>query len=107
MSAEKSFLVLMMEGRVSPDEIDDFIEAWHEGDEGSSLPEYLGMTREEYRLWFHDPGALTIIAFARRFNKSLREAVDDNLSEARLAARSGDLNKINQLQRWLEETSRS
>lgn len=107
MSVEKSFLALMMEGRAFPDEIDDFIETWHEGDDKSSLSEYLGMTQEEYRLWFHDPDALTIIAFARRLNKSLREAVNDNLSEVRLAARPGDLNKMNQLQRWLEEISSS
>ena len=33
------------------DEIDDYIEKWHDSDTDCSVFEYLGMTEEEYFLW--------------------------------------------------------
>lgn len=35
-------------------EIDDFIEYWHKHETGNDLPEYLGMTDDEYIKWAKD-----------------------------------------------------
>lgn len=46
---EKNFHELYLEGKVTIDDIDDFIENWHNGDgEGLELHEYLGLTEEQY-----------------------------------------------------------
>ncbi len=54
----KSFVELHIEGRVLPDEIDNFIEDWHNSDNEKSLSEFLGFTEEEYNLWIKNPLAL-------------------------------------------------
>lgn len=33
---------------MSPDELDDYVDAWHDSDSALPLHEYLGMTQEEY-----------------------------------------------------------
>ena len=53
----KSFVDLSLEGHVLPNEIDDFIDAWHKDPRGQPLHEYLGMTEAEYSLWIRDPDA--------------------------------------------------
>jgi hypothetical protein len=64
-----TFFDLYSRGQVLPDEIDDFIDRWHEraDPQANSLPlhEYLGMTLEEYEVWVHDPDALPQILVAR------------------------------------------
>jgi hypothetical protein len=66
-----TFLELYARGEVSTEEIDDFIERWHEGKEPSagltSLHEFLGLTEEEYAGWVQDPASLPGILDARRF----------------------------------------
>jgi hypothetical protein len=44
-----------LNGEIQMDEIDDFIEQWHESDSEKELHEYLGMTWEEYALWVERP----------------------------------------------------
>ena len=60
-----NFVGLCLSGEALADEIDDYVEAWHEG--GSGLPLYtvLGMTREEYSSWVEDPSVLSEILEAR------------------------------------------
>lgn len=57
-------------GEALPDEIDDFIDKWHDrvDPQARSLPlhEYLGMTLEEHEVWVHDAEALPHILIARR-----------------------------------------
>ncbi len=46
--------------------MDDCVEAWHAGEAGVSLWEYMGMTRAEYDEWVRDPKALVRLVEARR-----------------------------------------
>lgn len=43
-----NFIELCRQGKVSPDELDDYVDAWHDSDSALPLHEYLGMTQEEY-----------------------------------------------------------
>ncbi len=54
-----------MQGKASTDQIDEFVEQWHNHPEGS-LRDFLGMKRSEYALWVKDPHALARIIKARR-----------------------------------------
>jgi hypothetical protein len=67
----KTFIDLSLEGKVSLDQIDDYIDAWHNEPRGESLSQYLGMEKTEYSLWVRDPDALAYIIKARRENRSL------------------------------------
>lgn len=84
------------------DEIEDFVDAWHDSDSEQEIYEYLGMTFEEYSLWVADPDSIDIILTARHEDKPLKEAVNDNLrSQERIAARSDEAGKLSTLTRWI------
>ena len=60
------FIEQCVQGYVSPDDIDDFIDNWHEdGDITLELHEYLGMTWDEYESWVCVPDTLDSIITAR------------------------------------------
>lgn len=93
---------MALRGDVMSDEIEDFVERWHQSDVPQELHAYLGMTWEEYSLWMTDPDYIDLIIAARRDERPLREAINDNLrSTERLAARSDDTGKIAALRRWI------
>ncbi len=52
-------MMLLMENQL--DEIDDYVEKWHNSDSHCSVSEYLGMTEEEYFLWTEDNSNLKYI----------------------------------------------
>jgi hypothetical protein len=45
------FMTAVMNGDVHIDAVDDYIDAWHNGDSNVSLQDYLGMTDEEFDLF--------------------------------------------------------
>ena len=47
----KPFASLLRIGEVNPDDIDDFIDYWHENNVDKSLHEFLGMTKAEFVAW--------------------------------------------------------
>ena len=67
---QQTFIDKCLSGDAFLDEIDDYIDAWH--DEATSdeieLHTYLGMTWEEYCLWVNDSTILGSIINAKRKN---------------------------------------
>jgi hypothetical protein len=62
----RTFMDKYLTGEVEPQNIDDFIDAWHEGTSAIPLSEYLGMTTEEYADWIAHADALPRIREKRR-----------------------------------------
>ncbi len=60
---ETTFIDKCLKGEASLDEIDDYIDAWHDGitPEDIELHTYLGMTWDEYSLWVRDSSVLESI----------------------------------------------
>ncbi len=63
-----NFVERCLSGEALPDEIDDYVDLWHEGegDPEASLAEFLGFTKEEYKQWAENPNLLTFILRARK-----------------------------------------
>lgn len=102
MSNTPSFMQLALHGDVMSDEIEDFVEIWHESEIGVEIFEFLGMSWEEYSLWVSHPDYIDLIIAARRNEMPILEAVNDNLrSTDRLAARADDAGKLAALKRWI------
>ena len=100
--SDSSFMTLALSGRVISDEIEDFVEAWHESDSMDELHVFLGMKFEEYSLWASDPDTIDVILSARHDGRSLREAVNDNLRvQERIAARADEAGKLATLSKWI------
>lgn len=84
-------------GNVLLDDIDDFIDAWHDGDDDISLSEFLGMTQKEYALWVKEPTALPFIINAHRKKTTIDEII---VNQHKIAAR-GDVD-VDEISTWLK-----
>lgn len=100
-----SFLTLYSDGRVTADQVDDYVDAWHKSgaEEVRSLSEYLGMTDEEYGVWVMTPRALPVIVAARRFGRPLWEFVAPFYEQLRAAAAPDDKPVLHAMGYWLKK----
>lgn len=100
--SDVTFMALVLEGRILSDEIEEFLEAWHDSDSPVDAHIFLGMTFEEYSLWASDPDSIDLIIMARHSRKPLKDAVNDNIRfQERIAARSDEAGKLAVLSRWI------
>lgn len=99
-----NFVDRCLAGRAHPDEIDDYVDMWHEGDAstGISLSDYLGMNTHEYSIWMRQPETIYNIVKAHRDNRNIDEYVDDYYSMP-LAARADTAEDAAQLTEWLRQ----
>ena len=96
-----NFVDLCLGGDVLEDEVDDFVENWHE-DENSTqeLHEYLGMSWEEYSVWATKPSILPFILSARKNGTTFDLEV--NQERLALAARAESAQEAAKLEAWLK-----
>jgi len=98
-----SFIEKCINGDASLDEIDDYIDEWHDSDSTNDLElhEFLGMTWEEYSLWAVKPKFLAWIINARR--KGVISSETKFLQESQpLAARSSNTKESLESINWLK-----
>ena len=105
-SHHQTFLALYLNGEVLADDIDDFIDSWHEGSSAQEIYQFLGMSLEEYSLWIRNPEVLPLIARSRLENEPLDVTIERALEEQPMAAGSSDAAKIQRLRRWLESNGK-
>ncbi|EPM66642.1 hypothetical protein A584_24832 [Pseudomonas syringae pv. theae ICMP 3923] len=74
-----SFVERCLEGSVQEEEIEQFVEDWHEGREGADmeLHEYLGMSWDEYQIWVTTPSVLSVVLAAKKRGISLEQQLAD------------------------------
>lgn len=84
------------------DEIDDYIQTWHDADTDSSVYEYLGMTEEEYFLWVENDFYLKYIIAAHERNININELLKEEYT-FKLAARSSSPEEAKKIYDWLKE----
>ena len=65
-SHQPTFIDLCLSEQARPEDIDDFVDRWHEGKSGVELHDFLGMTWDEYARWVADPDLLPSIVAAHR-----------------------------------------
>lgn len=109
---QPTFLDLYSDGYLLADEIDDFIDRWHEEAStvvGRPIPlhEFLGMTRDEYEAWVHDSSVLPHIVRARMSHTSLDAVMHEHVDHMLLAARADNQTAIEALGKWLERRRRA
>jgi hypothetical protein len=105
LNVSRTFFSLYEQGRVTEDQLDDFIAAWHEsGDEEQrSLAEFLGMTDEEYSVSLAAPDSLPLIRRARREHRPLRSLLNPYLNELRSTDKLMDRPVVHALSHWLSQ----
>jgi hypothetical protein len=105
--SEQTYVAQCLEGRATLDDIDTFIDRWHDGTDDRELHEFLGMTWDEYRLWVERPGSLRHILFARRHSIPVESALEKYALEREpVAARARDADEAREVLDWLRRTGR-
>ncbi len=90
------------------DEIDDLIDEWHAGNSGKSLPEFLGMTDQEFKAWVENaprkyPPHVQNEEDRERYNAILARIIsEDDLELIATVPTQAWINTMN-LRKWLEE----
>lgn len=113
MFETKNFIQQALEGTLAnvDDDIEEAIDEWHKRGgkalEGKAvtLPEWLGMTADEYKLFVEQPTALEPILMSRQYNVPLKDILKAASGTTTIAARSSgaDFDKI---LAWLKKTGR-
>ena len=104
--SKQTFVERVLAGRALPEDIDDYIDEWHDGpDTLGDLPHFLGMQRDEYNLWVEHPPSLRYILVAHMANSSV-DAVRPLAGVTAAAARASDDTEAAALLSWLKKTGR-
>ena len=53
-----TFIEKCLTGQTQPDQIDDYVQQWHEADTTLPLHTYLGLSQQQYAAWVETPGTL-------------------------------------------------
>ncbi|MBI2431980.1 MAG: hypothetical protein HYV26_03835 [Candidatus Hydrogenedentes bacterium] len=76
----RNFLDMVISGIAHPEDIDDFVDLWHEGHNSGTLAEALGMSDDEYALWVQKSDALSLIIEARAAGMRLEKLATPAIS---------------------------
>lgn len=106
MSKHDTFIDLCTQGRALAEDINSFIDEWHDSDvDNGEIYEFLGMTEEEYFTWVERPSVLKHIIFSRVRGVPLPKALEIEHASP-MAARGAESNEIEELIQWLRATGR-
>jgi len=95
-----NFILMCIEGEAMIDEIDDFVDKWHDSEDDGELYDYLGLTKGEYALWVKSPDMLPFIVTGRMRDKNPLDVMEEVASS--MAARASTAKKARTLEKWLE-----
>ncbi|HEY6022005.1 MAG TPA: hypothetical protein VIY48_19710 [Candidatus Paceibacterota bacterium] len=97
-----NFVTNCLKGDALLDDIDDYVDEWHETNGKIPLHQYLGMSRTEYALWVADPDVLPFVIAAHREKRDVGELLEE-FNALPLAARAEGPEKANELMHWLKK----
>ena len=105
--SEKTFVAKCLDGEALLEDIDDYVDLWHEGagNPGESLSGFLGLTDDEYKLWAEKPSFLPFI-FDAKVKGVLLTGEADYVKIYRIAARGLSTESAEELTQWLKQTGR-
>lgn len=80
-----TFFDLYSQGKALPEDINDFIDRWHDEVRTRDVPlhDYLGLSRDEYEVWLYDPLCLPQILEARTSGRRLVEIMAERFETMR------------------------
>ncbi|MFM2045194.1 MAG: hypothetical protein RLY86_3770 [Pseudomonadota bacterium] len=99
--SEPKFIDGCVSGDYLVDEVDDFVSMWHAAKPTESLPDFLGMSRDEYDLWVADDDILPLIVAARTEHVPIEQLLEE-ISNYAIAARSAGNVDVRGVLSWLE-----
>jgi hypothetical protein len=101
----ETFVSACLSGTALLDDVDDWVDAWHEAPGEATLDDFLGFTPEEGALWAERPESLRFIVAAHRYSTPVTTILQSR-DDFALAARAGDSVKATAVLNWLRHTGR-
>lgn len=102
-----NFIDACINGDALYDEIDDYIDEWHDGDYTEDMYEFLGMTKIEYRLWVENDNILKYIIKAHMENKDIQDVlVSEYYGAQKLVARTKSPEEAKFIYNWLKKNGK-
>jgi hypothetical protein len=95
----------LLSGEALLDDIEDYVDEWHDSPTDESLAEYLGMASNEYALWVEQPDSLRLIVAAREEGQPVEEFVA-GADPLAIAARGVSAAEARTVVQWLRTTGR-
>lgn len=90
----KNFIEDFFEEGLMIEDIDDYVEYWHNNETSCSLKEFLGLDNFEYQIWLQKGNdVIRDILYCRRHNLNLSGYYSMSTGE-KIAARSYDLEEV-------------
>lgn len=96
-----SFIEQCVSHEAEPEDIDDFIDQWHEGPGAQPLHEFLGMTHNEYAFWLADAAILPVIIRIRSEHQSMDQLLAASEKQLPAAAKTASPSGAQALIKWL------
>ncbi|MNI91290.1 hypothetical protein HAV21_11030 [Paenarthrobacter sp. MSM-2-10-13] len=100
-----TFISACLSGTALLDDVDDWVEEWHESPQDMSLDDFLGFSHEEGALWAERPESLRFIVAAHRYGKPVQTILLSR-DDFALAARASDSAEATAVLGWLRQTNR-
>ena len=97
-----NFIEDCIQGQALLDDVDDYVDRWHETESNTPLHAYLGMSEGEYSLWMAEASALPFIVVAHQQRRNVTDVLNE-FQSMRLAARSDGPDKAAELIKWLKK----
>jgi hypothetical protein len=101
----ETFISACLSGSALLEDVDAWVEDWHEAPADLSLDEFLGFTHDEGKLWAERPESLRFIVAAHRYGTPV-EIILQGRDDFALAARATDSAAATAVLGWLRETHR-
>lgn len=107
--SSRTFVDACLQGEAFADEIDNFVDRWHDEDCDCDLADYLGFTAREYAEWVKHPHSLAAILLSRKHGIPLEDTIHRTKGSLALAARGSMTNpeEVSCVVDWLTQTGRS
>ena len=68
-----NFVTDCLSGKAKPEDLDDYLSAWHASDSALPAIDYLGLTWEEYGQWLMDSKAIVGIIESKRRQQAAKK----------------------------------
>lgn len=95
----KNFILDFFEEGLMIEDIDDYVEYWHNNAMEQSLKDFLGLNDYEYEMWLHEGNdVIRDVLYCKRHSLDLRDYYSMSKGD-KIAARSYDLNEVKEYKR--------
>lgn len=90
----KNFMIDFFEEGLMIEDIDDYVEYWHNNEISQSLKDFLGLNNYEYEVWLQEGNdVIRDILYCKRHNLNLKDYYSMSTGD-KIAARSYNLEEV-------------